>query len=104
MASFADSLITERRKFPGSWHVEKTEGGHFVGKDANGFALAYVYTREGAGMNDKYMTEEEAFVMDSGIAKLPRAPGALVKGSANSSMQGPFVATVGSRAGLNPRG
>lgn len=63
--------MTERRKFPGPWHVEKTEGGHFVVKDSMGFALAYVYTREGSGMHDTYMTEEEAFVMANTIAKIP---------------------------------
>ena len=60
------------RRFPPPWTVEQIPGGLKV-VDANGQALAYVYSRENpddahiAGV----LTEDEARRIASNIAKLP---------------------------------
>jgi K+/H+ antiporter YhaU regulatory subunit KhtT len=60
------------RRFPPPWTVEKIAGGFKI-VDANGQALAYVYSRENP--NDvhmaKVLTEDEARRVASNIAKLP---------------------------------
>jgi len=64
--------MSEQRKFPPPWSVEKIPGGLKV-CDANGQSLAYVYSRENP--NDAHMakvlTEDEARRIASNIAKLP---------------------------------
>ena len=52
------------RRLPPPWRVEKIPGGYVV-RDANGQALAYVYSRA----ND--LTEDEARRIAANIAKLP---------------------------------
>jgi hypothetical protein len=59
------------RSFPGPWHVEPTEGGHFVVKDAAGFSMCYVYARKDVALRSSYMTPAEAVVIAQAIAKLP---------------------------------
>ena len=59
------------RRFPGPWRVDITEGSQFVIKDANGFALAYVYARNDAALHGEYLTPAEALVIAEEIAKLP---------------------------------
>jgi hypothetical protein len=60
------------RRFPAPWTVEKIASGFKV-YDANGQALAYVYSRENP--NDAHiagvLTEDEARRIASNIAKLP---------------------------------
>ena len=46
--------------FPGPWHVEPTEGGHFVVEDATGFSICYVYARKDEALRGSYMTHAEA--------------------------------------------
>jgi hypothetical protein len=58
------------RTFPGPWRVEATEGSQFVVKDANGFALAYVYARNDAALHGEYLTPAEALVIAEAIAQL----------------------------------
>jgi hypothetical protein len=60
-----------QRKFPGPWRVEPNEGGNFVIRDANGFALAYVYARSDPALQDRFLTPAEAFAIADAIAKLP---------------------------------
>jgi hypothetical protein len=64
--------MSEQRKFPPPWSVEKIPGGLKV-CDARGQSLAYVYSRENA--NDahiaKVLTDDEARRIASNIAKLP---------------------------------
>jgi hypothetical protein len=55
----------------GPWRVEATEGSQFVVKDANGFALAYVYARRDATLRDKHLTPAEALAIAEALAKLP---------------------------------
>ena len=59
------------RTFPGPWHVEPTEGGHFVVKDATGFSICYVYARNDEALRSSYMTHAEAVVIAEAIARLP---------------------------------
>jgi hypothetical protein len=47
------------RKFPTPWRVEAIAGG-FVIVDANGFRLAYVYSREDEMMRADHLSPAEA--------------------------------------------
>jgi hypothetical protein len=60
------------RHFPPPWRAEKFSGGYVV-RDANGFAVAYVYGRstEVEAMEAKQMTMDEARRVASNIARLP---------------------------------
>ena len=66
-----DRCVTTRR-FPAPWCAEKMPGGCVV-HDANGQALAYVYSRanEAEAMQAKVLTEDEARRIAANIAKLP---------------------------------
>jgi hypothetical protein len=63
------------RSFPGPWHVEPTEGGHFVVKDATGFSICFVYARKDEALRNSYMTHAEAIVMAEQISRLPELAG-----------------------------
>jgi hypothetical protein len=63
--------MTPNRRFPAPWRVERTEGGHFVVKDANAFPICYVYARKDEALRGSYMTNAEAVVIAEAIAKLP---------------------------------
>ena len=60
------------RRFPAPWREEQFSGGYVV-RDANGFAVAYVYGRstEAEAIEAKQMTMDEARRVASDIAKLP---------------------------------
>src|SRR5262249_1851776 len=60
------------RRFPPPWRADKFSGGYVV-RDANGFAVAYVYGRstEAEVIDAKQMTMDEARRVASNIAKLP---------------------------------
>src|SRR5438445_8664606 len=60
------------RRLPAPWHADKFSGGYVV-RDANGFAVAYVYGRstEAEAMEAKQMTMDEARRVASNIATLP---------------------------------
>jgi hypothetical protein len=60
------------RRFPAPWREEKFSG-EYVVRDANGFAVAYVYGRstEAEALEAKQMTMDEARRVASNIAKLP---------------------------------
>ena len=64
--------MTGQRRFPAPWRAEKMPGGYVV-RDANGQALAYVYSRanEAEAMKAKVLTEDEARRIATNIAKLP---------------------------------
>jgi hypothetical protein len=61
------------RRLPTPWRVEKLPGGHVV-RDANGQALAYVYSRatETDAMQAKVLTEDEARRVAANIARPPQ--------------------------------
>ncbi len=60
------------RRFPPPWRAEKIPGGWIV-RDANGQAMAYVYSRanESEALQAKVLTDDEARRVASNIAKLP---------------------------------
>jgi hypothetical protein len=60
------------RRLPAPWRTEKMPGGCVV-HDANGQALAYVYSRanEAEALQAKVLTEDEARRIAANIAKLP---------------------------------
>jgi hypothetical protein len=64
------------RRLPAPWHAEKMPGGYVV-RDANGQALAYVYSRatETDAMQAKVLTDDEARRVATNIARLPQLLG-----------------------------
>jgi hypothetical protein len=65
--------MTEERRFLAPWTVEEYRGISYIVRDANRFAVAYVYfdsePRRRAAAN--LMTEDEERKIAAGIAKLP---------------------------------
>ena len=60
------------RRFPPPWTVEEANNACFVVKDANGFAVSYLYfEQEGRRAAVNLMTKDEARRIAAGIARLP---------------------------------
>ena len=61
------------RRFPPPWTVEEYRGIPFIVRDANNFAVAYIYfeTEPGRRAAAKLMTKDEVRKIAAGIAKLP---------------------------------
>jgi endo-1,4-beta-D-glucanase Y len=64
--------MTDRR-FPPPWTIEEANNACFVVKDANGFAVSFVYFENEAGRRTaaKLMTKDEARRIAANIARLP---------------------------------
>jgi hypothetical protein len=60
------------RRFPMPWHADPMPGGYVV-RDANGQALAYLYSRENEAeaRQAKVLTKDEARRIAINIARLP---------------------------------
>ena len=65
--------MTDRR-FPPPWQADKIAGGYVV-RDANGQALAYIYSRdnEDEARQAKVLTKDEARRIAVNVARLPRS-------------------------------
>jgi hypothetical protein len=66
-------MMTPGRRFPPPWTVEEYRGISFSVRDANKFAVAYVYFENEPGRRAaaNLMSKDEARKIANGIAKLP---------------------------------
>jgi K+/H+ antiporter YhaU regulatory subunit KhtT len=64
------------RRFPPPWRADKMPGGYVV-RDANGQAIAYVYSRENEAeaRQAKVLTRDEARRVAANFARLPELLG-----------------------------
>jgi hypothetical protein len=69
-------MAESTRCFPSPWHADKMPGGYVV-RDANGQALAYLYSRDNPdeARQVKVLTPDEASRIVSNIARLPELLG-----------------------------
>jgi hypothetical protein len=59
------------RRFPPPWTFEEYRGLAYIVRDANRFAVAYVYFASEIGHTRYFMTKDEARTIAASIAKLP---------------------------------
>jgi hypothetical protein len=64
------------RRFPAPWRADKLPGGYVV-RDANGQALAYIYSRDNVteALQAKMLTKDEARRIAINIVRLPELLG-----------------------------
>jgi hypothetical protein len=64
--------VADQRRFPPPWRAEPIPGGYVV-RDANGQALAYLYSRDNPteALQAKMLTKDEARRIAVNIARLP---------------------------------
>jgi hypothetical protein len=64
--------VADQGRFPPPWRAEPIPGGYVV-RDANGQALAYLYSRDNAteALQAKMLTKDEARRIAVNIARLP---------------------------------
>jgi hypothetical protein len=71
-SSLTRDMAESPRRFPSPWHADPMPGGYVV-RDANGQALAYLYSRENEAeaRQAKVLTKDEARRIALNIARLP---------------------------------
>ena len=69
-------MAESSRRFPAPWHADRMPGGYVV-RDANGQALAYVYSRDNKAeaRQAKMLTKDEARRIAINVARLPELLG-----------------------------
>jgi hypothetical protein len=69
-------MVEAPRRFPSPWRADKTPGGYVV-RDANGQALAYLYSRDNEtdARQAKVLTNDEARRIAINMARLPELLG-----------------------------
>jgi hypothetical protein len=69
-------MAESSRRFPAPWHADRMPGGYVV-RDANGQALAYLYSRdnEDEARQAKVLTKDEARRIAVSVARLPELLG-----------------------------
>jgi hypothetical protein len=77
------------RRFPAPWTVEEYRGISYIVRDANNFAVAYIYfeAEPGRRASANLMTKDEARKVAAGIAKLPDLLGAAQREDGNALVQ-----------------
>ena len=78
-----------RAPLPAPWTVEEYRGISYIVRDANNFAVAYVYfaNEPGRRATAGLMTKDEARKVAAGIAKLPDLLGAAQREDGNPLVQ-----------------
>ena len=61
----------QSRRFPPPWTVEEYRGISYIVRDANNFAVAYVYFASEHGHTRYLMSKEEARTIAASIARVP---------------------------------
>jgi hypothetical protein len=70
------SVAEPPRRFPAPWRADKVPGGYVV-RNANGQALAYIYSRDNTteALQAKMLTKDEPRRIAVNVAKLPELLG-----------------------------
>ena len=79
----------DRRRFPPPWTFEEANDACFVVKDANGFAVSYVYFESEPGRRTaaNLMTRDEARRIAANIARLRELLGSAQREGGNPMVQ-----------------
>jgi hypothetical protein len=79
--------MTDQPRFPPPWTVEEYRGISYIVRDANHFAVAYVYFASEPRHTRYLMSRDEARTIAATIAKLPELLGAVQREEGNALVQ-----------------
>jgi hypothetical protein len=82
-------MADEPRRFSAPWTVEEYRGISYIVRDANNFAVAYIYFESEPGRRAAahLMTKDEARKIANGIAQLPDLLGVRQREDGNALVQ-----------------